>query len=226
MNTPPFVLSRRAVRELDRLCLQEYAIPGIVLMENAGRGVADHVMRERRSDLERIVFLCGPGNNGGDAFVAARHLHNRGADVELYATHATSAHGSDAAWARAVVERMGLAPRSIASAAELGLWRERFSGSVLLVDALLGTGAEGAPRGAVLACLQAASAARPRLRIALDLPSGLDVDTGLAHESCFRADLTLTLAASKPGLQASQCGRVEVIDIGAPKELLERLAGT
>ena len=220
------VLSRRAVRELDRLCLEEFGIPGIVLMENAGRGAAERIAHELRDDQERVVFLCGPGNNGGDAFVAARHLHNCGVAVELYATHAASAPGSDAAWARSVAQRMGLIARSVSQGEELQRWRERFDGPVLLVDALLGTGAEGSPRGAVAACLRVVAAARPRLRIALDLPSGLDADTGQAHEDCFRADLTLTFAARKPALTCAVCGRLEVIDIGAPRELLERLAGT
>lgn len=220
------VLSRRAARELDRLCLEEFCIPGVVLMENAGRGAAEHIAHEMRAGQERVVFLCGPGNNGGDAFVAARHLHNSGVELELYATHAASAPGSDAAWARGVAQRMGLVARSIGSAEELARWRERFDGPVLLVDALLGTGAQGEPRGALAACLRTVAAARPRLRIALDLPSGLDADSGLAHPDCFQADLTLTFAARKPGLSSSACGRVEVIDIGAPRELLDRLAGT
>jgi len=223
---PEFLLSRRAARELDRLCLEEFGIPGLVLMENAGRGAAERIARELRGDGERVVFLCGPGNNGGDAFVAARHLHNQGVPLELYATHAAGAPGSDGAWARSVALRMGLDLRSIADDGELQRWSRRFDGPVLLVDALLGTGAEGAPRGAVAACLRAAAAARPRLRIALDLPSGLDADSGLASVDCFRADLTLTFAARKPGLGSSLCGRVEVIDIGAPRELLARLGGT
>lgn len=218
------VLSRRAVRELDRLCNDEFGIPGIVLMENAGRGAAECLQRELLSHRERVVFLCGPGNNGGDAFVAARHLYNRGVDVELFATASAAQTRGDAAWARSVIERMGLIPNSISSAEKLERMRPRWSGDVVLVDALLGTGAEGAPRGMVAASLRACALATPRLRIALDLPSGLDADSGLAHDPCFRADLTLTFAALKPGLAAEVCGRVVVVDIGAPRELIQRLA--
>ncbi len=222
----PHVLSRHAVRELDRLCNDEFGIPGIVLMENAGRGAAECLQRELRSARERVVFLCGPGNNGGDAFVAARHLHNWGVEVELFAIASAVQMRGDAAWARAVIERMGLMPISIASADELERARQSWNGDVVLVDALLGTGAEGAPRAAVAAALRASALATPRLRVALDLPSGLDADSGLAHDPCFRADLTLTFAALKPGLATAVCGRVEVVDIGAPRELILRLAST
>src|SRR5687768_9598571 len=109
MTTPaPLVLSRRAARELDRLCIEEYAIPGVVLMENAGRGVAQALLRELGGRRSSVVFLCGPGNNGGDAFVAARHLHNAGVESELFATAGAEATRGDAAWARAVAQRMGL----------------------------------------------------------------------------------------------------------------------
>ncbi|HTF90036.1 MAG TPA: NAD(P)H-hydrate epimerase [Planctomycetota bacterium] len=222
-SEPGIVLSRRAVRELDRLCLSEYGIPGIVLMENAGRGVAESLLREFDSKTVRVVFLCGPGNNGGDAFVAARHLHNAGIAVRLFAT---SDSKGDAAWARGVAERMGLVASPIAEASQLDVLRPSFDGDVVLVDALLGTGAEGVPRGAIAGALRAAAKAKPRLRVALDLPSGLDAQTGKIHDPCFRADLTLTFAARKPGLSAEVCGRVTVIDIGAPRELLARLAGT
>jgi NAD(P)H-hydrate epimerase len=219
------LLSRRAVRELDRLCSEEFGIPGIVLMENAGRGVAECLRRELHSDLERVVFLCGPGNNGGDAFVAARHLHNAGVEVALFATIGAAQTRGDAAWARSVAERMGLRVTSIAGAEDIARARQQWNGEILLVDGLLGTGAEGPPRGAVAATLRACDSSTPRLRVALDLPSGLDADTGVAHDPCFRADLSLTFAARKPGLTASVCDRIEVIDIGAPRELLLRLAG-
>ncbi len=219
------VLSRYAVRELDRLCNDEFGIPGIVLMENAGRGAAECLKRELRSARERVVFLCGPGNNGGDAFVAARHLRNAGVEVSLFATCSAAQTRGDAAWARSVIERMGMIPTSIAATDELARACRHWNGDVVLVDALLGTGAEGAPRGALAAALRTCALSTPRLRVALDLPSGLDADSGLAHEPCFRADLTLSFAALKPGLRATCCGRVELIDIGAPRELILRLAG-
>lgn len=224
VSAPTPVLSRFAVRELDRLCDEEYGIPGIVLMENAGRGAALHIEREWRSGGGRVAFLCGPGNNGGDAFVAARHLHNAGVEVCLFATHSIEAARGDAAWARGVTARMGLAVESIGGPADVARAKEHWNGNVLLVDALLGTGSEGPVRGAVADVLAACATATPRLRIALDLPSGLDADSGRAQELCFRADLTLSFAARKPGLSAAHCGRVEVIDIGAPRELLARLA--
>ena len=221
-----FLLSRGAVRELDRLCIEEYGIPGVVLMENAGRGAAEHLLRACEGGAQRVVFLCGPGNNAGDAYVAARHLHNAGVEVELHSVVAAGLLRGDAAWARAVVDRMGLDVRTTEPGTRTNPWAARLDGGAVLVDGLLGTGAIGAPRGVVAEVLRACETSRPRLRVALDLPSGLDADTGEAHEPCFTADLTLTFAALKPGLSNARCGRIEVIDIGAPRELLQRLAGT
>src|SRR5688500_15782635 len=152
MEPPPIpVLSRDAVRELDRLCLEEYGIPGVVLMENAGRGAALHLLRELASPRERVVFLCGPGNNAGDAYVAARHLHNAGVQVELHAAVPPAALRGDAAWAHGVLARMGIDAPEIAAATDARPWSAWLDGEVILVDALLGTGAQGAPRGAVAA---------------------------------------------------------------------------
>jgi NAD(P)H-hydrate epimerase len=225
------VLSVAAARELDRRCIEQYDIPGMVLMENAGRGAAEWILRELAPGDTGVDFLCGPGNNGGDAFVAARHLHNAGVPVRLFATHAFESARGDARWARGVAQRMGLPCLSIAESGSAARAAAGWDATRILVDGLLGTGSTGAPRGAVAEALEAARGARPRLRVALDLPSGLDADSGRIPGPCFRADLTLAFAAWKPGLIAASqgpgavAGRIEVVGIGAPIELLRALAG-
>ncbi|MBK7641942.1 MAG: NAD(P)H-hydrate epimerase [Planctomycetes bacterium] len=214
----PLVLSRAQVREVDRRAIEEYGIPGVVLMENAGAGAA-RAIRElaARAGLERpsVGIACGGGNNGGDGFVVARHLANAGWSVQLLCTRALEElHGDALAMAR-ICSAMRL-PHAFS-----------LEGCEVLVDALLGTGFHGALEpvlGARIAELNRLRASGARLLVALDLPSGLDADSGIPSDPCVRADATLTFAARKPGLLAASAkpftGLLEVIDIGVPRALL------
>jgi NAD(P)H-hydrate epimerase len=226
-------LSRAASRELDRRALEDYGLPGIVLMENAGRSAADEilaVLRERRAEgrsAERVLVACGPGNNGGDGCVAARHLANAGATVDLCATHPTAALRGDALVARRVVDRMRLAVHDVSDAAALERAEAAFERADVLVDALLGTGFEGQVRPVVARVIDRLNAHRERrgaTLVALDLPSGLDCDTGEPSQPTIRADLTVSFAAPKIGFAAPRAaayvGRVAVASIGVPAELL------
>ena len=108
------VLTRDQVRALDRLAIDAYGVPGLVLMENAGRAVAD-VARDAGPVVRSVAVLCGGGNNGGDGYVAARHLHNAGCAVAVYAATAPAQLAGDAAVNANIVDRMGLAPRVLAT---------------------------------------------------------------------------------------------------------------
>lgn len=220
------VLSVAAVRAVDRLAMERYGIPGVVLMENAGRNAAERIAAAvAAKDLRRAVILCGPGNNGGDGFVVARHLANVGFDVTVGCSHPATQQRGDSAWARDVVARMGLDLRDLVDEGACEDLVRGIPPDGIWIDALLGTAGDGAPRGSIAACLRAVEGVQAGLRVALDLPSGLDAGSGRVHDPCFRADLTLTFAARKPGLVASVCGRVEVIDIGVPRELLQLVRG-
>jgi NAD(P)H-hydrate epimerase len=221
-------LSRAALRAVDRLAESEYGIPGAVLMENAGRGVAE-VAREllARGGARRAVILCGPGNNGGDGYVAARHLDALEIEVELASSVPPERLTGDAAWAHGVIARMGLAPAVVASAADIA--RLELSRAGLLIDALLGTGATGAPRGVVRELILAANASGVPI-LAVDVPSGLDADSGAPAEPCIRAACTLTFVAPKQGFSAAAAraclGEVRVAGIGAPRGLVERVVAS
>jgi NAD(P)H-hydrate epimerase len=218
------VLTRAQVRELDRRAIEELGVPGVVLMENAGAGAA----REAEDLLARAgggptLVLCGPGNNGGDGFVLARHLLAAGHAVSVAAL-SRSARG-DAAVMRRIVERIGIEVLPAGEPEEV-LALERAAGRpALVVDALLGTGFEGELRADVrrLTELGARLAARGALVLALDLPSGLDADSGRAAEGTLAADRTATFAAQKPGLVSPEAarwvGEVRVIGLGLPREL-------
>jgi len=216
------VLSRARVRELDRRALEEYGIPGVVLMENAGLNASRWILeRAEREGWVRpqVGIACGGGNNGGDGYVVARHLANAGWDVRVASSVALEDLRGDAAVMARIVHAMGI-PRAGLGAA-----------CTILVDALLGTGFQGALKPELarsIAALNAARAGGARLLVALDLPSGLDADTGAASDPCVRADATLTFAARKPGLLTPSArpfvGELETLDIGAPRGLLAELA--
>ena len=222
-------LTRSQVREVDRIATREYGIPGIVLMENAGLLAALEIERELVGYPGSVAILCGGGNNGGDGYVIARQLSIRGHDVRLYATHADSRLSGDAATNRAAARALGLIPRSIAGAGEIASAAHEWRAASILVDALLGTGFRGQVRSPLDLVLEAAGRLRhphgphgphgPHV-VAIDLPSGLDCDTGVPAAGTLRADVTLTFVARKLGFDgqgaADWTGEVRVLPIGAP----------
>ena len=220
-------LARQEVRELDRLAIERYGIPGVVLMENAGANVAR--LLQAQGIEGPVVIACGRGNNGGDGFVVARHLDAAGHRVQILLAAPVAAYAGDAAINLAIAERASLPIVCLGDADAAG-WCHELAGASWIVDALLGTGAAGPPRGAVevaigaINTVRAGAAACPPRVLAVDLPSGLDADTGEAHGVCVRADVTATFVAEKAGFAApaaaSFTGPVHVVDIGAPRSLL------
>jgi len=224
-------LTRQELRELDRLAIEKYGVPGVVLMENAGANAAR--LLESSGIPGPVVIACGRGNNGGDGFVIARHLDAAGHRVRLLLAAAPEAYAGDAAINLRIVERSGVSIICLANADEEA-WRRELAGAAWIVDALLGTGAVGPPRGAIAIAitaindLRAAAGEAPVRVLAVDLPSGLDADTGEAAGACVRADLTATFVAEKAGFAnpaaAAFTGTVHVVGIGAPAALLRRFS--
>ena len=213
-------LMRAQVREIDRLAIDEYGLPGIVLMENAGRGAAE--LLHGLAPGATVAIVCGKGNNAGDGFVIARHIENLGHPVRLLLACDPAELRGDAAIAWGVAEKAGIQVRRLVTAT-LDEWERAVAGADWVVDALLGTGATGAPRGAIATAIEAVNAAgRSGAKVfAVDLPSGLDCDTGSAAGACIRATLTATFVARKVGFDAPAApaflGEVRVLDIGAPR---------
>ena len=224
-------LARQEVRELDRLAVEEYSVPSVVLMENAGANTAR--LLEAQGIAGPVAIACGRGNNGGDGFVIARHLEAAGHQVRVLLAAAPEAYAGDAAINLRIVERSGSSIICLATADEEA-WRRELAGAAWIVDALLGTGAVGPPRGAIAIAITAindmrAAAVDVAARVlAVDLPSGLDADTGAAAGPCVRADLTATFVAEKAGFTnpsaAAFTGTVHVLGIGAPAALLRRFS--
>lgn len=220
-------LTRLQAREIDRLALERFGLAGLVLMENAGLLAALRCL-QLRCGKGPVVILCGPGNNGGDGFVVARQLALRGVPVEVLALGSLEDCSPDAKVQRSILLRAGQRVHELATSEQRReAWRG-WGACSLLVDALLGTGFRGDLRAPVRELLTALTAYREQQScplVALDLPSGLDCDTGLAAQGCVAADHTLTFEARKQAFDqagsAAWTGRVEVLPIGVPKAVIE-----
>lgn len=222
---PTVAFTREQSRLVDKLAIEEFGFCGLVLMENAGRGVADVLCR--LGIAGPVVICCGKGNNAGDGFVIARHLDLRGHQARVLLWADPEELSGDAAANYRLLGKTDVpidwlnttdAPERLARILDGAGW---------IVDALLGTGAHGEPRpplDAVIDRINASSA--PKL--AVDLPSGLDCDTGQPARHTIRADETCTFVAAKVGFSspaAAPClGRLHVLDIGVPRKLIERIA--
>jgi NAD(P)H-hydrate epimerase len=220
----PFWLSRAEVRELDRRAIHEYDVPGVVLMENAGRNAAE-LLFALKSRPREVLILCGPGNNGGDGFVIARHLQNLGAEVDLLLFGAVDQLSPDAKVNGLIWQKSGpLWTLPVGKPLDADIRRVIDGARGWIVDGLFGTGLTR-PLGQPFDELVAAVNASGRPVLAVDIPSGLDCDTGEPLGPTIRATHTATFVALKKGFLNPTAklwlGELHVLDIGAPKKLVD-----
>jgi NAD(P)H-hydrate epimerase len=206
-------LTREQVRNVDRLAGEKYKIPGIVLMENAARGAAEAAIDMCRRG--NVLIVVGGGNNGGDGLAVARHLHNRGLDVTIGLAADPAKYRNEALVNWQIAQAMGL---KTIPADQMPTLKP-----ALIVDAIFGTGLTEAPRPP-FAEIVATIAAFGCPVLAIDIPSGLDCDTGKPTGACVIATRTITFVAEKVGFAADEAkkylGEVIVGDIGCPPELI------
>jgi NAD(P)H-hydrate epimerase len=222
------VVSTEQIRELDRRAIEEAGIPGVVLMENAGAAVVELIEREYGSASGKCAAVfCGPGNNGGDGFVIARRLMLSGALVDVYCEDSTLEPGrvkADAAAHLQALQSVGYKRGSlpIDKGASTGLTKYRTFYD-FVVDALLGTGIKSAPRGWIADAIDVVNALDCPV-VAVDIPSGVDADSGGVPGAAVWADWTVTFACPKVGLFLhpgyERVGQLHVSDIGFPWESL------
>jgi NAD(P)H-hydrate epimerase len=218
----PTYLSRAEVREIDRRAIEEYGVPGVVLMENAGRGATEVLLG--LGVRGSVCVCCGKGNNGGDGFVIARHLDNAGVRVEVLLFCAADELTGDAAINERIVAKSGLPLRSFPGKdLDLAAVQEVLSRAEWVIDALFGTGLSGPvrpPLDGVIATINNS----PAKVLAVDIPSGLDCDRGEPLGATVRAHHTVTFVAPKRGFAnpaaAAWLGQVHVVGIGAPRVLV------
>ncbi len=211
------------MRKTDRTAIEEYGIAGAVLMENAGRQVAETVL-ELLGKLEQktasVLIIAGRGNNGGDGFVAARHLQKMGIDARVCLLGKGDDLKGDARTNYEITRKCGVPIDENVSAGDLAL---DVAMAGVLVDAILGTGARGELETSVAEAIKVMNAAETPV-VAVDLPSGITADTGQVLGVAVRATLTITFGLPKVGLYCypgrDYCGEVRIADIGLPAELL------
>jgi NAD(P)H-hydrate epimerase len=237
----PFWLSRDEVREIDRRSIEEFGVPGIVLMENAGRGCAE-LLLQLNAERKPVVILCGPGNNGGDGYVIARHLDNHGLKASIFAFEAPARTPSlpsglftfdglppDARTnfeivSRSRLEIVPLSQHTIDEGKKKALSEALLKQECWIVDALFGTGLNRAlisPYDELISIVNSS----PNPVLAIDIPSGLDCDTGEPFGPTVRARETATFVAHKRGFHnpesRKRTGEIHVLDIGAPRALVD-----
>ncbi len=215
------LLSRQEVRQLDQFAIDTVGISGAVLMENAGRAITDEISRHLSGlDGKSVGIVAGHGNNGGDGFVVARHIIIRGGKATVFLVAPEQKIAGDAATNLAVFRALG-GIICDATGDRLKCLGEALSSFDLLVDAIGGTGITGPLRGDLAGAVRRInSAAKPI--VAIDIPTGLDCDTGQATDPTVQAAMTVTMVARKLGFDqpgaSDFTGEVRVVDVGVPVE--------
>ncbi|MFQ5840225.1 MAG: NAD(P)H-hydrate dehydratase, partial [Candidatus Methylomirabilales bacterium] len=218
------VVTAQEMRELDRRAMAEYGIPSLLLMENAGAGAAREIAA-CFPDFHRlrVLVVAGKGNNGGDGFVVARHLSNRGVAVRVVLLAKRDEITGDAAVNLGVVDHSGIPLVEVTASGEVERLAQECQGADLVVDGILGTGLRGPAQGLAAEAIRIINDRKAPV-VALDVPSGLSTDDGLAPEPTIRATLTATFGLPKRGLVlypgAQWAGTVRVVDIGLPRSFL------
>ncbi len=223
------ILNAAQMREADRFTIEEIGIPSLVLMENAGRQVVAAIEAAYESRLNgRVAVLCGRGNNGGDGFVVARTLLQRGVDTAVFVIGALAEVRGDARTNLDILGRVGVTVVEINDEQSWELHFSEISQCTLLVDAIFGTGLKSALGGMMETIVADVNASSIPI-VSIDLPSGLSADTSHVIGDCIDASMTVTLAAPKlplvlpPG--EAHAGDVVIADIGIPHEVIDGVEG-
>jgi NAD(P)H-hydrate epimerase len=219
------VANAEEMQELDRKAIETYRIPGMILMENAGKGAAE-VISNTYPEIhkKKIAIIAGKGNNGGDGFVIARYLLNQGVSVKVYLLSDPKGLRGDAEANFNILQRMKGEIISVPSSKDYVKVKKDLEKFDVLVDGIFGTGLDAEVRGYYREVIDHLNTLQ-RPIVAIDIPSGLDADTGKPLGTAIRASLTITFGLPKvghlvpPGLD--YVGEVKVIDIGIPKRLVE-----
>ncbi|MBN1907708.1 MAG: NAD(P)H-hydrate dehydratase [Deltaproteobacteria bacterium] len=218
------------MREMDRLTINDAGIPGVVLMENAAKGATEIFMVHfNPSEASSILIICGKGNNGGDGYVMARYLHNRGMKVSVIITGERSAISGDALINFSVIEKLGIEISEIPDDTAFEIFTHSLSGCSYIIDGIFGTGLNSPVKGIYKKIIDAVNNSNKHV-MSIDIPSGLNSDTGEIMGAAVKADLTATFGFAKPGHYIypgrALTGRLVTVDIGIPEMIASRLETT
>lgn len=204
------------IYKIDKITTKKYLIPSFVLMENAGKSVAEFITK-KLNRKKKIVIFCGPGKNGGDGFVVARYLHIWGFDVEVVKFVSEKNFSGDVLLNYRILRKMGV---------KFIDYNKNFSIKKfdLVVDAIFGIGLNRKVEGVFLDAIENINSSR-KVVVAVDIPSGINGDSGEVLGKAVKADYTITMGFMKKGFRdkvaRKSCGKIVVADIGYPlKELM------
>lgn len=219
-------VTREQIQRYDEVSIVNYGIDGAVLMENAGGGAARIIMDELGPRKGRVAIVAGAGNNGGDGFVVARHLLNNGFRVRVFFIGQRDRLKGDARKNFEILVKMGGSVTDMPRDGDVENLADFLRGRTAVVDALFGTGLDREVKGPFRRAIEMINASRLPV-YALDLPSGLDADTGLPLGACIKAKRTITFAFLKRGLVVHPgvdlAGMISVVDIGAPGDIIDKV---
>ena len=212
------------MKRIDEISINEYGIPGVVLMENAGLAVVEELER-LNMPVKCAEVICGTGNNGGDGFVIARHLHNRGWKVNVCVCGEAGKIKGDALTNLQIARHIGISVKSIEENSA-GFPAGFINDAPLIVDALLGTGFRGRLKDLYKDAVDRINKSKAWV-VSVDIPSGLDADTGFFVDGCVMADCTVTFQIPKAGLLINDgpkaCGKLKIKDISIPKAAIDAM---
>ncbi len=217
----------RQIQKLDKIAIERYGIPSLILMENAGRAVAEEIKKYlRRKRRPHVCVVCGMGNNGGDGFVVARHLINAGIETKTFLVGKASQLKHDAAVNYRILKGLKYIIKEVD--AKHPLLAKEIARADVVVDAIFGVGLNRKitePFRSVIETINRAA----KYVVAVDIPSGLDGTTGVIYGVCVKADKTVTFSFAKKGFFKNhgprQTGEVVVVDIGIPEQVKRKVLG-
>ena len=215
------------IQNLDRIAIERYGIPSIVLMENAGRAVAGEVRKSLRGKKKpRVCVVCGLGNNAGDGFVIARHLMNAGIPVKVFLVGKARRLKPDAAVNYRILKKLKFSIQKVGTGRDLSL--RDITQADVVVDAIFGVGLNREITGPFRSVIETINR-EAKYVIAVDIPSGLDGTTGAIYGVCVKADKTATFTFPKKGFFRGhgprQTGKIIVVDIGIPVQVIRKVLG-
>ena len=216
------------MREIDRRTIEEYGIPSIVLMENAGRQAYEVAKKMLGKDLtkKKAAVICGKGKNGGDGFVVARYLLNYGANIYVFLLGDVSSLAEETLINFQILKKCRIEIDEVKTSNEIKGIENALKSADLVIDAILGIGVRGEVKSPLKDVIEIINSSGKHV-MSIDIPSGLDGDTGDVLGVCVKATATVTMGAVKNGFflkdGPSHVGELTVADIGIPSALLKRL---
>ncbi len=216
-------ITAASMKEIDRKAQEIYGIQSIILMENAGIAVANLAKKVLRKKPKIIAVFCGKGNNGGDGYVAARHLFNNGFDVKVFVISNYSSIKGDSKINLEIILKMGIEVYELSDSLNKIYVKKILDNSFLIIDAIFGIGFKGTVPDHIADIIDIMNSSKKPI-LAVDVPSGLEADTGKKTNICVNATKTLTFTLPKKGFYKNDgpyfTGNISVSDIGIPKALL------